>query len=87
MTVTIGARGSSERVVFVVVVTEQRLQLELGLLAGLDEQHLGTERLGDELDHLVGERLRARDHLARVEQQAHEVGRWCGSAWARAPGS
>ena len=74
MTVTIGARGSSERVVVLVVVAEQRLQLELGLLAGLDEQHLGTERLGDELDHLVGERLRAGDHLARVEQQAHEVG-------------
>ena len=72
---TIGARGSRQRVVFVVVVAEQRLQLELGLLAGLDEQHLGAERLGDELDHLVGERLRAGDHLARVEQQAHEVGR------------
>ena len=61
-------------VVFLVVVAEQRLQLELGLLAGLDEQHLGAERLGDELDHLVGQRLRAGDHLARVEQQAHEVG-------------
>ena len=64
-----------ERVVVLVVVAEQRLQLELGLLAGLDEQHLGAERLGDELDHLVGQRLRAGDHLARVEQQAHEVGR------------
>ena len=74
MTVTIGARGSRQRVVFVVVVAEQRLQLELGLLAGLDEQHLGAERLGDELDHLVGQRLRAGDHLARVEQEAHEVG-------------
>ena len=64
------ARG----VVFVVVVTEQCLELELGFLAGLDEQHLGAERLGDELDHLVGQRLRAGDHLARVEQQADEVG-------------
>ena len=63
-----------ERVVVFVVVAEQRLQLELGLLAGLDEQHLGAERLGDQLDHLVGERLRAGDHLARVEQEAHEVG-------------
>ena len=63
-----------ERVVVFVVVAEQRLQLELGLLAGLDEQHLGAERLGDELDHLVGQRLRAGDHLARVEQQADEVG-------------
>ena len=64
-----------ERVVVFVVVAEQRLQLQLGFLAGLDEQHVGTERLGDELDHLVGERLRAGDHLARVEQQTHEVGR------------
>ena len=63
-----------ERVVVFVVVAEQGLQLELGLLAGLDQQHLGAERLGDELDHLVGERLRAGDHLARVEEQPHEVG-------------
>ena len=62
-------------VVFLVVVAEQRLQLELGLLAGFDEQHLGTQRLGDELHHLVGQRLRAGDHLAGVEEQAHEVGR------------
>ncbi len=75
MTVTIGSTRLFERVVVLVVVAEQRLQLELGLLAGLDEQHIGTERLGDQLDHLVGERLRARDHLACVEQQPHEVGR------------
>ena len=59
---------------FLFVVAEQRLELELVLLAGLDEQHLGAEGLGDELDHLVGERLRAGDHLARVEQHPHEVG-------------
>ncbi len=62
-----------ERIV-VVIVTEQRLQLELGLLAGLDEQDLGAERLTDQLDHLVGERLGAGDHLSRVEQQPHQVG-------------
>ena len=61
-------------VVLVVVVTEQGLQLELGLLTGLDQQHLRTECLGDELDHLVGQRLRAGDHFAGVEQQPHEVG-------------
>ena len=55
-------------------VVEQRLQFELRFLTGLDEQDLGAQRLGDQLDHLVGERLRPRDHLARVEQQAHEVG-------------
>ena len=62
-----------QRFVVVVVFTEHRLQLELGLLARLDEQDLGAELLGDQLDHLVGERLRGRDHLARVEQDAHEV--------------
>ena len=60
--------------VVLVVVAEERLQLELGLLAGLDEQHLGAEGLGDELHHLVGQRLRAGDHLTRVEQQTDEVG-------------
>ena len=63
-----------ERVVVIVIVAEQRLQLELSFLAGLDEQNIGAERLGDQLDHLVGEGLRARDHLAGVEQQPHEVG-------------
>ena len=70
---TIGGRGCEERFV-VVVFAEHRLELELGFLARLDEEHLGTERLGDELDHLVGEGLRAGDHLAGVEQQPHEVG-------------
>ena len=55
-------------------VTEQRLELALLLLARLHEEHLAAERLGDELDHLVGQRLRAGDHLARVEEDADEVG-------------
>ena len=49
-----------QRLVVFLVLTEHGLQLELGLLAGLDEQDLGAELLRDELDHLVGERLRAR---------------------------
>ena len=68
------ARLEQRLFVVFVVFAEHRLQLELGLLAGLDEQHLGAELLGDELDHLVGQRLRAGDHLARVEQDPHEVG-------------
>ena len=68
------ARLEQRLVLLVVVVAEHRLQLELGLLTGLDEQDLRAELLGDELDHLVGERLRAGDHLARVEQDADEVG-------------
>ena len=39
------ARLEQRLVVFLVVVAEQRLQLELGLLAGLDEQDLGAELL------------------------------------------
>ena len=55
MMVTTGGRGSSERVVLVVViVVEQLLELELGLHAGLDEDHGGAELLGDQFDHLVG---------------------------------
>ena len=81
ITVTIGGRGtSSASSSLFLVVAEHRLELELLLLAGLDEQDLGAERLGDELDHLVGQRLRAGDHLARVEQEPHEVGGRCGSA-------
>src|SRR5207302_303360 len=59
---------------FLFVVAEQRPELELFLLARLDQQHLGAEGLADELDHLVRQRLRSRDHLAGVEQHAHEVG-------------
>ena len=80
-------RARLEERLVVVVFAEHRLQLELGLLAGLDEEDLGTERLGDELDHLVGERLRAGDHLAGVEQQPHEVGGGAVQLRARTPGS
>ena len=66
MTVMTGGARLEQRLVVVVVVVEQRLQLELLLLAGLDEQDLGAELGGEQLDHLVGERLRGRDHLARV---------------------
>jgi hypothetical protein len=66
--------GLEVGVVFFVVVAEQRLELELGFLTRFDEEHLGAEGLGDELHHLVSQRLRAGDHLARVEQQPHEVG-------------
>ena len=41
------ARLEQRLVLVVVVVAEHRLQLELGLLAGLDEQDLGAELLGD----------------------------------------
>jgi len=44
-----------ERFVFVVIVGEHREELDLLLAAGLDEQDLRAECLGDQLDHLVGE--------------------------------
>ena len=65
--------GLDERLVFVLVVAEERLELELLLLAGLDEEHLGAEGLADQLDHLVGQRLGAGHHLAGVEQQPDQV--------------
>src|SRR5581483_7730834 len=66
-----------QRLVVLVVVVErqQLLQLELGLHAGLDEDHVGAELLGDQLDHLVGQRLGGRDHLAGHHQHADDVGR------------
>ncbi len=41
---------------FVLVVAEQCLEFEFGLLAGFDEQDFRAQLLGDQLDHLVGER-------------------------------
>ena len=64
-----------QRVVLVVVVAEHREELDLLLAPRLDEQHLRAERLGDQLDHLVGERHGRGDHLAGFEQDADEVGR------------
>ena len=70
------ARLEQRLVVFLVVVGgEHRDELDLLLAARLDDQHLRAERLGDQLDHLVGERRGRRDHLARFEQDADEVGR------------
>ena len=70
-----GRARLEQRVVFVVVVAEHREELDLLLAPGLDEQHLRAERLGDQLDHLVGERHGRGDHLAGFEQDADEVGR------------
>jgi hypothetical protein len=50
-----GSARLEQRVVLVVVVAEHRQELDLLLAARLDQQHLRAERLGDELDHLVGE--------------------------------
>ena len=61
--------------VFLLVVVEQREQLELLLLTGVDEQDIGTDLGCEELDHVVGQRHRGGDHLALLQQEAHDVGR------------
>ena len=53
-----------QRLVVVVAVVEQRLQLDLLLLAGLDQQHVGADLEREQLHLLVGEGHRGRDHLA-----------------------
>ena len=60
--------------VVVVVVVEQRLELDLLLLAGLDEQDVGADLEREQLDLLVGERHGRGDHLALLQQEAHDVG-------------
>ena len=75
MTVMTGGRGSLGVRIVVVVVVEQGLQLQLLLLARLDEEHVGADLEGEQLDLLVGERHRGRDHLAVLQEEAHDVGR------------
>ena len=62
-------------VLVVVGVVEQRLELDLFLLAGLDEEDLGADLEGEQLHLVVRQRHRRRDHLAVVEQEADDVGR------------
>ena len=59
----------------VVGVVEQLLQFDLFLLTGLDQQDLGADFEREQLHLLVGERHGRGDHLAVVEQEAHDVGR------------
>ncbi len=63
-----------QRVVVLVVGGEQRDQLDLLFTPRLHDQDLGTELLGDELDHLVGQRRRRRHHFAGREEDPDEVG-------------
>ena len=67
-------RARAQLVFVVVVVAEQGLELGLLLLARLDEQHVGAHLGREQLDHVVAERHRGRDHLALLEQEPHHVG-------------
>ena len=69
-----GRARLEERLVFVVIVGEHGEELDLLLAPGLDEQDLRAECLGDQLDHLVGERNGGGHHLAGLEQDANEIG-------------
>ena len=78
--------------VVVVAVVEQRLELDLLLLARIDEQQVGAELEREQLHVLVGERHGGRDHLAVVEEELDRRRRRCGSAsgpnsWADTPRS
>ena len=48
-------------------------QLGLLLLARVDEADLGADLGGEELDHVVGQRLGRHDHLALEQQEADDV--------------
>ena len=77
MTVTTGGAERQVVVVDVLVVgdVEHLLELDLLLLAGIDQLDLGADLVGEELDHLVAQRLGGRDHLAVLQQEADDVGR------------
>ena len=68
---TVGVLG--EIVLVVLGDVENLLELDLLLLARVDQRDLRTDLLREELDHLVAQRLRGRDHLAVGEQEAHHV--------------
>ncbi len=60
-------------VVVLVVELQQLLQLDLLLFTRIDELDLGTDLGREQLDHVVGQRLRGRDHLALLHQEPHHV--------------
>ena len=57
----------------VVVVEELGQQLGLALLARVDQADLGAELGGEQLDHVVGQRLGGGDHLPLQQQEADDV--------------
>ena len=54
--------------------SQSLLELDLLLLARVDEPDLGADVGGEELDHVVGERLGRRDHLALLHEEPYDVG-------------
>ena len=70
-----GRAGLLQRLDLVVAVVKQRLELQLFLLAGLDEQDLCADLECEQFHLLVGKRHGRRDHLAVLQQEANEVRR------------
>ena len=60
-------------VLFVLVLEVAGEQLGFLLLAGVDQPHFGADLGGEQLDHVVAQRLRGHDHLALQQQEAHDV--------------
>ena len=60
-------------VLLVLVLEVAGQQLGLLLLAGVDQADVGADLGREELDHVVGQRLGRRDHLALEEQEADDV--------------
>ena len=68
-------RARAEVLLFFLVLLLEvaRQELGLGLLAGVDQTDVGPELSGEQLDHVVGERLGGRDHLALQQQEPDDV--------------
>ena len=75
MTVMTGGRTwwSSSSSSIVLAAEELGPQGGLLLLAGVDQADLGADLGGEQTDHVVGERLGGRDHLALEQEEAHDV--------------
>ena len=56
------------------VEAQLALQLDLLLLAGVDEADVRPDLRGEQLDHVVGQRLGRGDHLALLHEEADDVG-------------
>ena len=64
------------RVLFFVFLLEvARQQLGFLLFTGVDQADVGADLGGEELDHVVGQRLRRHDHLALEHEEPHDVTR------------
>ena len=57
----------------VVVVEELGQELGFALLARVDQPDVGPELGGEEVDHVIGERLGGRDHLPLQQQEPDDV--------------